>query len=115
MSLRGQAAIAEWAVTLTGCGVRAAYRLPDGTPPLVGELSFEVTDVYGQFPATEHIVNFALFVRSGKLLMLEGSTTDASWPEDLSRVFLSYNTASGIRDLVVFMASLRSSMRCRAT
>ena len=114
-ALRRQASVSEWAATPTGCGFRAEFHVLHGHPPLAGEPSFEVTDVYAELPGTEHIVNFALFVRSGRLAMLEGATTDASWPEDLDGAFLLYNTRSGIRDLAVFMASLRSAMRYPAT
>lgn len=100
-TLRTQVRLSDRTVAATGCGFRLEFALPDGAPTLPGEPSFEIVDAYAEIPDTKDtkdVVTFVLFVRAGRISMLEGSTTAPFWPKDLSGLFLVYNTESGIRE-----------------
>jgi hypothetical protein len=110
--LREQALASEWTITLTGAGFRAYCSLPLDAPMLPDEPSFRMSDVGRVFPGEEHAVFYALFVKKGKLHLLEGVDTSGLWPDDFGRSFFGYiipDGKLGIRDLDATMARIRGS------
>jgi hypothetical protein len=85
--------------TFTEVGFWTDLAAAPASPPLEGEPSFELGDVVASIPGGNHGAGFVLFVRDGRLAMLEGYTYDDPWPDDVSELRLGY--ASTPRDLSI--------------
>ena len=90
VALRTQYQIAEVAsIEFSGVGAFVNYRVPE--PALITTpANFVLADIELELEQLEHSVSILLFVRDGKLSMLEFATIDEPWPEELSIRKLGY-------------------------
>ena len=54
------------------------------------DVNFEIGDVDAKIDGVQYGVGFVLFIRQGRLFMLEGYTYDESWPENVTQYALYY-------------------------
>lgn len=88
--LRSQSAAGSVAIReMTGHGFFTEFSIPEDCPIVTETPSFEVNNVYGDTEQLKNGIGFVLFVRHGRLAMLEGYTYDEPWPDDLKEVRLS--------------------------
>jgi len=81
----------------TPVGFYLNFEVADNVVVLPGEPSFAISDVSGQLETTKHGAAFILFIRSGRISFLEGTTFgDDTWPEQIGEFTLGYN--GGARD-----------------
>jgi len=79
-ALRAQYAVASVTVRhFSGVGFFTEYSVPDNTPPIEPPNLEMASDA---ILTTGTTVGFELFVRDGKLSMLEGFTYDQPWPDN---------------------------------
>lgn len=73
----------------TGVGFFCAFTIP---PELrVSAIpDFHLGDVNGTVEGLQHGAGFVLFVRNGRLSMLEGYTYEERWPKDINDFDLTY-------------------------
>ena len=64
-----------------------------------GDVNLEIGDVDAEVEGVQHGVGFVLFIREGRLSMLEGYTYDEPYPKNISQYTLNYDTKDG-RDFV---------------
>lgn len=90
VQLRAQAATARLVSREnTGVGFYCTFEtLPD--VPLVTPTDFELGDVDATIEGLEHGAGFLLFVRGGRMTVLEGYSYEEPWPPDVRNVKLSY-------------------------
>ncbi len=72
----------------TGVGFFCDFDVDESAPTLPGD--FQIGDVFGELEGLAHGVGFVLFIRNGRLSMLEGFTFDEPWPEQLRGFKLAY-------------------------
>lgn len=84
----------------TGVGFFCSFEISADTPTVAGVSDFEIDDVHGEVKGLAHGIGFVLFIRGGRLDMLEGFTYDEPWPESVKGVHLRYSHDQ--RDLSVF-------------
>jgi hypothetical protein len=60
-------------------------------------ISFKIGDVHGEISGLENGAGFVLYIKNGKLEMLEGYSYDEKWPKDIEEFKLTY--INGQRDL----------------
>lgn len=90
-ALRSQAERARLVLRkYTGVGFYCDFALPPDVPPLEKHLDFHFGDVNAKIAGLKHGAGFVLFVRDGRLNMLEGYSYDEPWPEALGDFELSY-------------------------
>jgi hypothetical protein len=53
---------------------------------------FQIDDVDGTVNGLAHGAGFVLFIRDGKLDILEGFTYDEPWPKDIGHFRLTYHS-----------------------
>lgn len=88
--LRAQAAMARLVSREnTGVGFHCSFEMPPDVP-LVTPTNFELGDVQATIEGLEHGAGFLLFVRGGRITMLEGYSYEEPWPRDLLNVKLTY-------------------------
>lgn len=88
--LRAQAARARLASREnTGVGFHCSLEVPPDVP-LVAPADFELGDVDATIEGLEHGAGFLLFVRGGRMTMLEGYSYEEPWPQEIRNVTLSY-------------------------
>lgn len=73
----------------TGVGFFCDFEVEASAPALDGD--FQISDVYGELSNLAHGAGFVLFIRSGRLSMLEGFTFDEPWPQHVCDFKLSYD------------------------
>lgn len=83
---------------LTGVGFFTRLRLAENAIPLQGQPSFAIADVVAEIDGLRHGAGFVLFVRGGRLELLEGYTFDEPWPSMISQYQLEY-VRGPIRDI----------------
>ena len=73
----------------TGAGFFCEFEVDANTPTVNGD--FQITDVHAKVSGLDHGVGFVLFIRSGRLSMLEGFTFDEPWPQRIGTFELKYD------------------------
>jgi hypothetical protein len=73
----------------TGVGFYCDFEVEAGAPTLDGD--FQIADVHGELSGLAHGAGFVLFIRSGRLSMLEGFTFDEPWPQQARDFKLRYD------------------------
>lgn len=73
----------------TGVGFFCDFEVEASAPSADGD--FQISDVHGELSGLAHGVGFVLFIRSGRLSMLEGFTFDEPWPQHLGHFELKYD------------------------
>ncbi len=75
------------------------FELDNDNKYLVENKTFQIGDVYGTVDGKFASVGFILFIKNGKLLMLEGYTNGIidKWPED-DRIVLTYSNGTKERE-----------------
>jgi hypothetical protein len=90
-ALRGQAARARVSShEHSGVGFFCSFEVPTDVPPLPAPQDFELGDVDASIDGLEEGAGFLLFVRGGRLSVLEGFTYDEPWPAGAASFRLSY-------------------------
>jgi hypothetical protein len=74
----------------TGAGFFLSFEVPADVPALTTPRDFHLDDVHGKVDALKHGVGFVLFVRKGRLNLLEGYTYGEDWPQDIQGYELKY-------------------------
>jgi hypothetical protein len=72
----------------TGAGFYCDIEVDSRAPTVRGNL--ELGDVSAVIPSLKHGAGFLLFVRDGRVTMLEGFTYDEPWPDSVRGFSLSY-------------------------
>jgi hypothetical protein len=73
----------------TGVGFFCHFEVNASAPIVNGD--FQISDVHGELSGLSHGVGFVLFIRSGRLSMLEGFTFDEPWPQRVGTFELKYD------------------------
>jgi hypothetical protein len=73
----------------TGVGFSCDFEVPRDAP-LVTPANFELNDVDAAIEGLEHGAGFLLFVRDGRITMLEGYSYDEPWPNVIRNAKLRY-------------------------
>jgi hypothetical protein len=90
-ALREQAAHAHVSSReYSGVGFFCSFKVSADVPPLAAPRDFELGDVDASIDGLEEGAGFLLFVRGGRLAMLEGYTYDEPWPAGAADFRLSY-------------------------
>lgn len=90
-TLRAQASVARLAKReFSGVGFFCMMALPPHAPTVEDPRSFHLGDVNAEIQGLQHGAGFVLFVRDGRLEMLEGYTYGEPWPEHSEKFSLSY-------------------------
>jgi hypothetical protein len=93
-TLREQAARARLASReLSGVGFFCSFEVPREAPRLQAAASLWIGDVNAEVSGLKHGAGFVLFIRDGRLDMLEGFSYDEPWPEDPGPFTLTYQCA----------------------
>ena len=74
----------------TGVGFFCDFQVPGDVPVVSGD--FHISDVVGELHGLAHGTGFVLFVRDGRLNMLEGFTYDEPWPQEIGQFTLTYES-----------------------
>ncbi len=75
----------------SGVGFFCMFELPVEAPILDDRARFEISDVDGHVEGLEHGAGFVLFIRDGRIDMLEGFTYDEPWPRTIGKFELFYH------------------------
>jgi hypothetical protein len=73
----------------TGVGFFCDFEVDESAPILPSD--FHIGDVFGELEGLAHGAGFVLFVRDGRLSMLEGFTFDEPWPQEVRGFKLAYH------------------------
>lgn len=76
---------------LSGVGFFCSFNVPPEIPNIEGAANFEIDDVEADVEGLQRGAGFVLFVRGGRLDMLEGYTYDEPWPREPGRFVLRYD------------------------
>ena len=91
VALRGQAERARVIRReYTGVGFFCDFDVPSDATPLPTQSDFHVGDVNASLDGLKHGAGFVIFVRNGRLAMLEGYTYEEPWPQEVRNLKLSY-------------------------
>lgn len=82
----GQARLAKR--EYTGVGFYCDFEVESNAPKVAGD--FHIGDVHAELEGLAHGAGFVLFIRGGRLRMLEGFTYDEPWPEQIGDFSLRY-------------------------
>jgi hypothetical protein len=74
---------------LTGVGFFCDLEVEAGVPTVDGD--FDIADVWGELSNLAYGATFVLFIRSGRLELLEGTTFGEAWPEEVHNFKLMYH------------------------
>jgi hypothetical protein len=91
---------------LTGVGFFLTFAIPDETRRIEGVSEAKLGDVHAEMNNLKNGASFVLYIRNGRLHMLEGYTYDEPWPSEIMGLKLRYNK-DGTRDLEKVAALLR--------
>lgn len=72
----------------TGVGFYCDFEVEGNAPAVVGD--FQIGDVHAELEGLAHGAGFVLFIRGGRISMLEGYTYDEPWPERIRGFSLKY-------------------------
>jgi hypothetical protein len=90
-TLREQAACARLVSReLSVVGFFCAFEVPPEAPRLQGAARLAIGDVNAEVSGLKHGAGFVLFIRDGRLDMLEGFSYDEPWPRETGQFTLSY-------------------------
>jgi len=79
----------------SGAGFFLEFEVPaDVDRPVIKQRSLHITDLTAKLPELMHRVGFILFVREGRLAMLEAQAQDEEWPAELTTFELRYTDPS---------------------
>lgn len=88
--LRAQAQAARLASReYTGAGFYLSFDVPPEAPALPSQ-NFHFGDVNATVDGLQHGAGFVVFVRGGRLEMLEGYSYDEPWPKEIHAFKLTY-------------------------
>ena len=73
----------------TGAGFYCDIEVASDAPMVLGD--FHLGDVQAMITGLEHGAGFVLFVRGGRINMLEGYTYDEPWPDQVLDFSLKYS------------------------
>ena len=76
----------------TGVGFFCDFELPADAPTVTGAANFELGDVDATIEGLEYGAGFLLFVRKGRMTMLEGYSYEEPWPSEVRHFTLTYRT-----------------------
>ncbi len=79
---------------MTGVGFFTDLSLPDDAPKLPDEATFHISDVAADINDLKHGAGFVLFIRKGRIDMLEGFTYGEPWPQNVDSFHLYYDGTS---------------------
>jgi hypothetical protein len=82
---------------MTGVGFFTRFSLPDEAEKLPEEASFHVSDVAAELDDLKHGAGFVLFIKKGRIDMLEGFTYDEPWPQKINSFHLYFDGTSNRR------------------
>lgn len=88
---------------LSSAGFYTTFDMPEYAQAVEGNKTFRIGDVIGEFSTLENGAGFLLYIKDGKLDLLEGYSYEESWPDQIVNFKLSY--LGGKRD----MEALRKS------
>jgi hypothetical protein len=71
-------------------GFSCEFETPADLPPAETRSDFRIGDVNASLDGLEHGAGFLLFIRNGRLAMLEGYTYEEPWPQEVRNLKLSY-------------------------
>lgn len=74
----------------TGAGFFCIFEVPTDVPSAIAGSDFHFGDVNACIDGLQHGAGFVVFVRNGRLHMLEGYSFDEPWPQALNSFVLSY-------------------------
>jgi hypothetical protein len=74
----------------SGAGFFCSFEVPPSAPRLDAKQNFHFGDVNAIVEGLEHGAGFVIFVRGGRLDMLEGYSYEEPWPEDVRSFKLTY-------------------------
>ncbi len=72
----------------TGVGFFCDFQIQDEAPAV--DQDFELGDLHAEVEGLEHGAGFVLFVRGGRLTLLEGFSYDEPWPDEIRSFSLRY-------------------------
>ena len=75
---------------LSGVGFFCSFEVPPQAPRLEGLGDFQLDDVNAAVNGMAHGAGFVLFIRDGRLHMLEGFSYDEPWPAEIRQFTLTY-------------------------
>jgi hypothetical protein len=81
----------------TGAGFFTNFTVPDDVAQVPGKDSFAFGDVIAEIASLQHGAGFLLFVKGGKLSILEGFSYDEPWPAHTEDFTLQCSTGD-VRD-----------------
>jgi hypothetical protein len=81
----------------TGVGFFCEFEVEADAPMVPG--NFQVGDVHAELEALKYGVGLVLFIREGRLHMLEGYTYDEPWPEQVRGFSLRYTDPERANEL----------------
>jgi hypothetical protein len=94
-TLRAQAEKARlFGRELSGVGFFCSFEVPPEAPRLEGLVDFQIDDVDAFVHGLAHGAGFVLFIRDGRLDMLEGFSYGEPWPEEVKQFTLTYQCES---------------------
>lgn len=73
----------------TGAGFYCDFLVGNNAPLVQGD--FDIGDVHAELEGLSHGAGFVLFIRGGRLSMLEGYTYDEQWPAHIKGFSLRYS------------------------
>ena len=73
----------------TGVGFYCDIEVDSNAPTVRGD--FHIGDVHGELDGLAHGAGFVLFIRCGRVSMLEGFTYDEPWPGQIQGFSLKYS------------------------
>lgn len=73
----------------TGAGFYCDFEVDSDAPAVQGD--FQIGDVHADLEGLDHGAGFLLFVRVGRLCMLEGFSYDEPWPKQIRGFSLRYS------------------------
>ena len=74
------------------------------------DVNLEIGDVDAKIDGVQHGVGFVLFIRQGRLSMLEGYTYGEPYPKDITQYTLSYDTGDE-RNVTALFNKLQSAQK----
>ena len=73
----------------TGAGFYCNFEVEDDVPAVQG--NFQIGDVQAELEGLREGAGLVLFIRAGRLSMLEGFSYDEPWPAEIRRFSLRYS------------------------
>jgi hypothetical protein len=77
---------------LSGVGFFCSFQVPPEAPRVEQFGDFHIGDVNASVKGLAHGAGFVLFIRDGRLDMLEGFSYDEPWPDEIEQFTLSYQS-----------------------